>query len=456
MLSRLDEAFASPADSGGPLSRNGSGRPGRMSTVACARRLLAPVRHEIVALAQQLVRTDTVAVPPDGNERAGQRVLAHFLRKAGLDVERYETAPLLRRSKHAYVRRERRYEGRPNVLARLPGTGRGRSLLLNGHMDTVPAGELAWRRDPWCGSLSGGRLYGRGAWDMKGGLAAQFGVLLALQRGGVRLAGDVLAESVVDEEWAGGGGTLAGRLRGDRADAAVIAEGTNLSVLRATRGGHFVEITATAGDPSKYFSSDEVLSPAFPLGRLLGWVEGWNAVRRRIRRGQAYAAFAHPAPVQVLAVEANRFDPGVPWAVPLTARVRLYFQFLPHEDVAAVLGQIRRSLKEFCRRDAFFREHPPEWRDVVYPPLVGHELPARHEWTRCLHGQAIACLGEAPLSAAPYPCDAFLLQREFGIPTLLFGPSGGGAHNPDEYVTVKSVIQTAQVLLASALEWCGG
>jgi acetylornithine deacetylase len=420
-----------------------------------ARRLIAPIRKDVIALLRTLVRTNSVAVPPEGNEAAAQKALVKALKRYKLDVETYDTG-FLSRSKHPYVRHERHYKGRPNVIARVPGTGRGKSVLLTGHIDTVPPGPNPWRQSPWSGRISRGRLYGRGAWDMKGGLVAEFAVAMALAKAGVRLGGDILCESVVDEEWAGGGGTLAGRLRDDTADACVIAEGTNLSVVRATRGGHFFEIAARAGDPSAYFSKEEVVSPAVPMGRLLGWIDGWTRKRRAIDRGETYKDFADPAPVQVLALEANRFDPETPWSTPLTARVRVYFQFLPQEDVIGVICEIRKSFDEFCVRDPFFSQHPPEWHDIVYPPLLGHELAADHPWTKCLHESAVTTLGrEVPISAAEYPCDAFMIQNYYGIPTLLFGPSGAGAHNVDEYVTTKSVIETAETLLAAALVWCG-
>jgi acetylornithine deacetylase len=420
-----------------------------------ARRLLRPLRDDLVALLQSLVRVDSVAIPPDGKETAAQKVLLRFLRAHRIEAETYDTG-FLNRSRHPYVRRDRRYAGRHNLVARLRGSGRGRSLLLSGHIDTVPTGPGPWRDDPWSGVVRKGRLHGRGSWDMKGGLAAQFAVAVALKKAGVRLGGDLLCESVVDEEFAGGGGTLAGRLRGDNADACAIAEGTNYSVVRATRGGHFFDLVCRAGDPMGYFSKEEVVSPAVPIGRVLGWIDGWTARRRAVDRGETYREFPDPAPVQVLALEANRFDPDIPWSVPLMARVRVYFQFLPHEDVPAVVREIESSLAAFCAADPFFRAHPIEVKPLVDPPLIGHELPADHPWTRCLFGAARSVLGEdATLSASEWPCDAFLVQRYFDTPTLLFGPRGAGSHNADEYVEVASVLRTAEVYLAAALEWCG-
>jgi len=419
-----------------------------------ARRLLRPLRQEVLRLAQALVRVDTVAVPPDGRETAGQQLLCRALRRHRIEVELYDTG-FLSRSRHPYVRRGRHYRGRRNLLARLPGTGRGRSLLLSGHVDTVPPGRGRWASGAWSGTIHRGRLHGRGSWDMKGGLAAQCAVAMALRRAGLRPGGDLLVESVVDEEFAGGGGTLAARLRGISADACAIAEPTNEEVYRASRGGHFFDLVCRAGDAASYFSRDEQVSPVLHLGRLLGWVEGWAERRKHVERGEAYASFPDPAPVQVLAVEANRCEPDVAWSVPLESRVRVYFQFLPHEDVAASVAEIESSLSTFCAADPFFRDHPVEVERLVDPPLEGHELPADHPWTRCLHGAACAVKGGAvPLAAAEWPCDAFLSQRHFGIPTLLFGPRGQGAHNVDEYVETASILRTAEVYLAAALEWC--
>ena len=423
---------------------------------AMARKLLQPIEQDIVRLLRELVQTDTVALPPHGKETAGQQVLAEFLNAHRVETELYDTA-FLSETGHPLVRHNRDYAGRMNLHAVVPGSGRGRSLLFNGHMDTVPAGD-GWTLDPWSGEIREGRLYGRGSIDMKGGVAAQFGALCALRKAGLCCCGDLFAESVVDEEWGGGGGTLAARLRGGAvADAAVVTEGTGLQVALATRGGSVVDLVCAAGDAAGYFSESEVLSPALPMGRLLGWLDDWAEKRRRSARQGAYRDFPDPAPVQVLALQANRFDSTETWRVPLQGGIRAYFQFLPHEDAREVLAQIRQSFDLFCAADPFFRFHRPGWESILDPPLQGHELEAGHPWSRCFVECAGAVLPTPPrVTAAPYPCDAFLLHREFGIPTLLFGPRGAGGHNADECVEVKSVLDTARVLLAAALEWCGG
>jgi acetylornithine deacetylase len=416
-------------------------------------RLIRPLAAKLKRLLQELIRTNSVAVLAGGNETPAQRVLQQFFREQGLRPELYETGFILH-SKFPHVRRQKSYAGRRNLSLRLSGSGRGRSLLLNGHMDTVPPGNRPWSQDPWLGYSRGGRIFGLGSFDMKAGLVANAAVVCALHRAGIRPGGDLLFESVVDEEWGGGGGTIAARVRGDTADACVIPEGTQLEIYRATRGGFVVDLVVEAGDPSAYFSPGEVVSPALPLGRLLAWVAKLAARRGRLRSRGAYAHFPDPAPVQVLAVEANRTDPQVPLSVPSQATVRVYLQFLPDEDVDGILRRLRHDLEAFSAADSFFRRYPIEWRPLIGGPLYGQEVECGHPWLRCLEQSATTVLRKPVVTtAAPYPCDAGLMQREFGIPTLLFGPCGGGAHNPDEFVEFDSVLRTAEVLLAAALAW---
>lgn len=424
------------------------------SSLHDARRLIAPLRADIKNLLRDLVRTNSVAAPPHGNETPAQRILHAFFRRQHIPAELYDVG-FITTSGSPLVRENRHYGGRRNLSARIEGRAGGKSLLLNGHMDTVPPGHGSWTRSPWSAHVQKGRLYGLGSFDMKGGVVAAAAVLCALRRNEIRPAGDVLFESVVDEEWGGGGGTIAARLRGVTADACIIPEGTQLQIYRATRGGFTVDLIVEAGDPAAYFSSAEVVSPAVPLGRLLGWIDSLADQRSRLASRGAYACFPDPAPVQVLAIEANRLDPQVPLSVPSRGTIRLYLQFLPEEDVDAVIASVRKDLDCFCADDPFFRAHPARWEPVIGGPLYGHELAADHPFVGAMERASTSVLGHATVTAAPYPCDAGLLHRNFGIPTLLFGPSGGGAHNPDEYVELDSVIRTAEVLLATAMEWTG-
>jgi acetylornithine deacetylase len=244
-----------------------------------ARKLIRPLRAHLRRLLQELIRTNSVAIPPEGNETPAQCVLKDFLHEFGIRTELYEIGPILARDSRPLFQR-RHFSGRKNLSAWIEGRGTGKSLLLNGHMDTVPPGKSNWSASPWSGHFRNGRVHGLGAFDMKGGLVAHAAVLCALKRANLRLGGDLFFESVIDEEWGGGAGTYAALLRGVTADACVISEGTQLDIYRATRGGVIVDLVVEAGDPTAYFSKSEVISPAIPFGRLLGWVDSW--AKRRL------------------------------------------------------------------------------------------------------------------------------------------------------------------------------
>ena len=127
--------------------------------------------------------------------------------------------------------------GRPNVGSRRKGTGGGRSLILSGHIDTVPRGTQPWTRDAFGGEIDGNRLYGRGSNDMKAGVGINLFMAEAVAALRLKLAGDLIVETVADEEFGGVNGTLAGRLRGYVADAAIVTEPSFLRICPAQRGG---------------------------------------------------------------------------------------------------------------------------------------------------------------------------------------------------------------------------
>src|SRR5580658_10101243 len=137
----------------------------RHNTAHDARKLILPLRGELKRLLQQLVRTNSVSIPPGGNETPAQEVLHRFFREHGAPSRLYATE-FIESSANPLVKKNRTYRGRKNLSARLSGTGRGKSLLLNGHMDTVPAGRAQWLRSPWSGVYQGGRVHGLGAFDM--------------------------------------------------------------------------------------------------------------------------------------------------------------------------------------------------------------------------------------------------------------------------------------------------
>ena len=169
---------------------------------------------QLVAIVRDLVRIPSENRAPRGAELGCQEYLAARLRLAGWEPKLYTPLEAPGIEDHPLYWPGRDYARRPNLGAIHRGAGGGRSLVLSGHMDTVPAGSAPWTHPPFSGHVEGNRLYGRGSVDMKAGIASNLFVVEALSELGIELAGDLTFESVVDEEFGGVNGTLAGRLMG--------------------------------------------------------------------------------------------------------------------------------------------------------------------------------------------------------------------------------------------------
>ena len=205
------------------------------------RRVLQAIDAEggsAVAFLQGMVSIPSVT----GDEGRIQRFLADHLGKMGLDVDIWDTDWEQLKKHPGYRPVDRGYEGRPNIVATWKGAGGGRSLLLNGHTDVIPVGNReAWNDDPWSAAIREGRLYGRGAADMKSGVASHVMAVAGLMAAGLRPKGDVYINIVIDEE-VSGHGTLDTVIRGYKADAGISGETSGLAIQPACIGRIWFQI----------------------------------------------------------------------------------------------------------------------------------------------------------------------------------------------------------------------
>ena len=416
-------------------------------------------RDELAALARALVRIPSENSPPAGREKAPQVFIRKWLADAGVEAELIDLTRVAGLTEHelffrgeGYERRE--YEGRPNLAARLSGQGAGRSLILSGHIDTMPAGKTHWEHDPFGGEVEGNRLYGRGSMDMKGGIAAAMMAVKAVRDAGIALAGDVVFETVVDEEHGGANGTLANRLAGYNADAAVIAEPSNLQLYPAQKGFRIVHLTL-CGRSGMSFAGEDLPNPVEHVGSLIDCFKAFRERRRRSAPALAeYAQDPDPVPVFMNKLQAGEFSLNIPMQVPEACTLEIYWQTMPGETRAAI--------------DREFFDHLIRWIDE-HPPLKQFHLEHRfsHRWmpaartggdepiVRTARAAAGDVLGRpVTVVGSPFPCDMFVFEH-FGIPTVLFGPRGAYGHGSDEYVEIDSLVQTAQVLALTMVRFCG-
>ena len=401
---------------------------------------------------RELVRLPSINHPPTGDEYECQMAVARRWREMGLEPEIYSLDDVAGLTAHPTFFPGRNYDHRPNVLARRRGRGGGKSLLLSGHIDTVPLGVQPWKHAPFGSTVEGGRMYGLGSYDMKCGVAVMLGVMRTLLELGVNLKGDLLAETVVDEEFGGVNGTLAGRLRGDNADAVVITEPTDLAICNGCRGGVLVHFTF-AGQEGIIFGSDEPGHAIRMLAHFLKWVDIFRQ-RRRAKVPGWTGGPLDPVPVWVTKVSGGGWGTNVPITVPAEVRVELFYQLVPGEEEGEVKSELFAWLDEMVAdKPNDFRGRPP----MVFPYrfLPASEIPANSPVIQALNRCVQQVTGSpAEVRPMPAPSDLFTVQRDFGLPGIHFGPRGGGAHSADEYVELEDLLTVVKALTLLALDWC--
>jgi acetylornithine deacetylase len=339
------------------------------------------------------------------------------------------------------------------LVGRLAGRGSGRSLMLNAHVDVVPPGDLtAWSDDPFGGEIESGRLYGRGACDMKGGLVAAFWAMRALRRSGLTLNGDVLLACVVGEE-DGGLGSYGLLRRGWRADACVIPEPTSLDLVPATAGAltFRLRVRGHATHASRRTEGVSALERFWPVWRALQDLERTrNAeVDPLMRRWQL------PYGLSIGTIRCGDWASSVPDLLIAEGRLGIAL----NETIDAARSAFESAVAEASHVDPWLREHPVEveWWGGQF---ASGRLPASSdllERVRDAHRFATGALADAPaVWGAPYGSDLRLLSRLGGIPTLHYGPGDAGlAHGPDESVPLSEVRTAAQTLALLALDYAG-
>lgn len=420
-------------------------------------------QEETVALLRQLVRVESVNpyfsdYSTPSREAAVQDVLAERLELLGASCDRWEpdTDRLSRYAGGPGYYPDREFGGRPNLVASIPGSGGGRSLMILGHADVVSAGE-GWTVEPFGGERRDGSVYGRGTADMKGGMAATVAALEILALSGIRLRGDIKVASVVDEE-AGGMGTLAVVDRGYGADGAVSPEPSDLNVAPLCRG--ILWGTLTVPGRSGHI---EMAQPhwreggavdAITLGRTF-----LDAIDRLNDRWRVEPAKRHPLLPLPCQVNVAMLDAGeLPTAYAGRMRITFDAQYLPGERDERGLGgrvkeELEKSFAEVAAEDGWLREHPP-WVEWMVDADCA-EIPGDHELTRLTHEAACAAGAESSVEGMSSHTDMGLLVNA-GIPTVNFGPGAPSvAHQPDERVSEDDLLRATTALAIVMAEWCG-
>jgi acetylornithine deacetylase len=414
----------------------------------------------ILHFARALIETPTFNTPPGGQELAGQQLMREALSEIGWQTVLYspEDAPGFRQ--HPAYWPGRNYTGRPNLLA---SRGRNvederRRLLFSGHMDVIPAGYAPSPEGQWdlpahlATRYEDGRLYGPGAADMKGGLVAMWAAARCLTDMGAEPACQVLFESVVDEEYGGANGSLAGRLRGPQAGMAILPEPTNLEICPAALCGanYIVALSLKPGNLAGTVPGVDQ-NPAFWLAEFaqrLRDYDAWRTANRETPR--LYADKPRPG-LSISWMSAGAPPPAGLDRVPEVCSLAFGIEDYPEVTSAQLLNEIQeRAINPLqARCPALEIDMRPGTRF-----LEGVDAFCNPADLRRVQGLARLATGKPPVvSGMAASCDVFMFSHYSATPALIYGPRGFGIHTQGEYVEFASVLELAQAFAALMLYW---
>lgn len=390
-----------------------------------------------------------------GEEAPCQDWLATQMRERGWSVDRYTLAEvdMAHLPGHSPVM-DTDYSRAVQVVGsvRAPeNPARRNSLILQGHVDVVPAGPLdMWRTPPFEPAIRDGRMYGRGANDMKSGVAAMFFALDALKACGVAPATDIYVQTVTEEE-STGNGALSTLARGYRADACLITEPTGASVLRGTIGVMWFRLQVR-GRPAHVGQSEQgtnaILSAYGIIEALRGHVREMN---ERARSHPWFSRIRNPVKFNAGKISGGDWASSTPAWCDVDCRIAV----MPGMSLEAFREELTGVVMAAARQDPFLAESPPSivWNgfqadEYVLEPGSAFEGAVRGAHQR-VHG---AEPGEVILPAVT---DCRFYGRYYGIPSLSYGAAGEGSHGFDEWVDLASV-RTLTITLADVIaHWCG-
>jgi acetylornithine deacetylase len=403
--------------------------------------------ERLVGLLKRLIGYRSVS----GSEQDAQRAVASEYDQLGLETDIVPSTRERLAGHPAFSDDGIPFRDRLNVVGRWRGEGGGRSLILNGHIDVVPTGDVAlWTHNPWAGDVARNRVYGRGACDMKAGLAAAVTAVRALKSIGFRPRGDVLLESVIGEE-SGGIGTLTTIVHGYRADACVIMEPTELALCPVQSGALTFRITVH-GRAAHACMKPNGVSAIEEFMPILAMLERLNVERHAARRHPLYENPANIAPISVGTVHAGNWHSTVPDALVAEGR----FGIFPGEDAEEGRAALAHELSEESAKHPWLAAHPPvlEWFEGQFESgetLV--DAPIVETVGRCHTTVTGQC---APVRGITFGADLRLFTRHAHIPTVMYGPgSASVAHTTDEFVPIDELIVCTKTLAHTIAEWTG-
>jgi len=412
-------------------------------------------REDIIHFLQDLIRIPS----PEGGGHHVQEFVADYFRDMGadqVDVFKPDIAELEKFPGYSPVYHEHGgtpVEEKPVVVATFKGTGGGRSLMFAGHMESAtrewePTIAEQWNHDPWGAEIEGDTLYGRAARNMKSGNAAGIMALKYLRAAGIKLKGDVLISTNIDED-IGCQGTLEAIRRGYTADAGICPEPTGMALGVASPGcqhfrvvvkgrPHYAAGISAIDNVVKVYEAIKELDEQRTATKITPWFDA-----------NPHIPSSYPICITVGMLRAGTW----PCTTPMEATLEGSLRHVPGEEIIDVRSQLKEQIVRCAEQDAFMKENPPrvEWWEYWNASEVDRGEPI----TQTMREAFTEVRGEDPTYSTSVG-DATFLIKYAGIPTVYLGPENGTPSSPyEETISIKSYLQLTKIFALTTLKWCG-
>ncbi|MEM2969337.1 MAG: ArgE/DapE family deacylase [Candidatus Bathyarchaeia archaeon] len=415
-------------------------------------------RCEIIEFVRSLIKYQSVNEPPTGRELECQKFIAKKLKELDLKVDMFTPDEVgVMKTHPAYAPcgssgYPRIYENRPNVVGVWKSEHDGRSIILNGHVDVFPVmTNEKWIFDPWAAKTANGMIYGRGASDMKGGLGAMLMAMECLQEAGIKPKGDIIFESVVDEEFGGGNGTLATILKGYQAHAAICGEPSELRVCPVGYGGFLFDVKVKGKNAHPFYKKQGVnaIDVGIKIVEALKRLE--NNRSKKARETPLFSYFDPACPIMIRSFNTGEHVGG---GLAPSCTIRAWIATLPNEQKADVLNQIANYFEIISKDFPILEENPPEVSCLgryLEPWITDPDDP----FVETLKSTVQKITRKGAKVTAGLTCDAFLFSKYAKIPTVIFGPGSAlSAHNIDESISIHELVLATKIYALTIYRWC--
>ncbi|HAJ94923.1 MAG TPA: hypothetical protein DCP02_01700 [Actinobacteria bacterium] len=408
----------------------------------------------------EIVSTNTINTPPTGNENNGQEIIEKIFKNMGLEIDRFSPDDVNGFKDSKVYLKGRDYTNRDNLVGSI-GKGEKKTLIFNGHIDTVPSHVFKWTKtEPFDPKLIDGKIYGLGACDMKGGLLSSIFALKTITDLGIPIKGKVIIESVVDEEFGGANGSLACVKKGYTGDFAIIAEPTVMKICASNVSSRAMVIKITGDKGLMYAGTDiEGVNSMLLASKLVCALKDYEEYLNSLKdKYEIYKKIDKPMKFLFSDIKAGEIGPDKIVTTPEECLIRVYMMNYPDVNKDKFTDMMLLFLKNYPDIYKYIKNGSIVFGES-YRFIEGGDLDLTLDSNKEFVSSIIKNgkkLANRKLETGAFlgGTDFFAFSNYGNTPVVVFGPGGGNCHAPDEYVNLEDLLDLSMIYAGLIYDYC--